>query len=413
MGIEFIGYKEALGLTLEHIHPLDAEEVPLVDSTNRVLKNDVFSVVDSPSADTSLKDGYAVRSEEVFDATPANPAKLNLLDVAAAGLPSRMVIKPGTAIRILTGAEVPEGADTVVSEEFTLTDGSHVIVSRQTESGRNILLRGCDVAKNEITIRAGSKLTPGKVGLLAAAGHDKVSVIRKPRVAIIAIGDEVTAPGQPLTKGKLYASNMVTLNAWCSRHGMDTTLDIVGDDEMVIMEKLRKVARRHDAVLTSGGAWTGDRDLVVRVLIKLGWQKLYHHVRIGPGKAVGFGLLRGKPVFVLPGGPPSNLVAFLHLALPGLFKLAGNDTFQIPNTSVVLSNPVRGQPDWTQFIFGRIKRDNNHYRFDPDKQTSRLRCIAEADGIISIPEGVDHIPAEEEIAAIDLDSFSYTKRHKL
>ena len=181
---------------------------------------------------------------------------------------------------------------------------------------------------------------------------------------------------------------------------MNTTLDIIGDDEKVLLEKLRIFARGHDAVLTSGGAWTGDRDLVVRVLTKLGWRKVYHRVRIGPGKAVGLGLLRGKAVFVLPGGPPSNLIAFLQLALPGLLRLSGLNFPQLSTKSVVLSNPVEGQRDWTQFIFGRFKHENGQYRFYPDKQASRLRSIAEAEGVISIPEGVDHIPAGREISAI-------------
>jgi molybdopterin molybdotransferase len=396
---ELIGYQEALKLTLEHISPLAAEEISLVESTDYVLANDVYSLVDSPSIDASLKDGFAVRSSEIAAATPANPVRLKVAASAAAGLPSQVVVKPGTTVQILTGAQVPQGADAVVSEEFTHVAGDHVIITNHAEPGRNILPKGSDVAQNQITIPAGNTLTPGKVGILAAAGYATVPVVRKPEIAIIATGDEVLAPGQPLTEGKLFASNLVTLHAWCRRYGMQTTLDIVGDEPTAIMEKLDHAVTEHNAVLTSGGAWTGDRDLVVRMLSNLGWQKMYHRVRIGPGKAVGFGLLQGTPVFVLPGGPPSNLMAFLQLALPGLLKLVGEKDPHLPERVVRLTAPARGHSDWTQFIFGRFKPGNGNYCFCPIKGASRLKSMAEAEGIISIPEGVEHIPAGADVAA--------------
>jgi molybdopterin molybdotransferase len=396
---ELIGYQEALKLTLENITPLAVEEISLVESTDYVLANDVYSLVDSPSIDASLKDGFAVRSSEIAAATPANPVRLKVAASAAAGLPSQVVVKPGTAVQILTGAQVPQGADAVVSEEFTHLAGDDVIIKNHAEPGRNILPKGSDVAQNQITIPAGNTLTPGKVGILAAAGYDTIPVVRKPEIAIIATGDEVLAPGQPLTEGKLFASNLVTLHAWCRRYGMQTTLDIVGDEPKAIMKKLDRAASENDAVLTSGGAWMGDRDLVVRMLSDLGWQKMYHRVRIGPGKAVGFGLLQGTPVFVLPGGPPSNLMAFLQLALPGLLKLVGKKDPHLPERVVRLTAPAGGQSDWTQFVFGRFKPENGNYCFDPIKGASRLKCMAEAEGIISIPEGVEHIPAAADVAA--------------
>ena len=251
----------------------------------------------------------------------------------------------------------------------------------------------------KLIIASGSRLIPARVGVLAAAGHSHVPVVRQLRVGIIATGDEVVAPGEALPEGKLYASNLMTLHAWCDHYGMHTGIDIVRDDPGQISSKLRNAASTHDAILTSGGAWKGDRDFVVRVLEQLDWEKVYHRVKIGPGKAVGFGLLKGKPVFILPGGPPSNLMAFLQLALPGLLKLAGHKDPQLPRISVTLMESVTGQIDWTQFIFGCFKeRDGNTY-FHSLKKVSRLRSMAEAEGIISIPEGVDYIPAGAEVPA--------------
>ena len=215
-----------------------------------------------------------------------------------------------------------------------------------------------------------------------------------PRVAIIATGDEVVAPGRPLPEGKLYASNLVTLSTWCLRYGIQTDLGMVGDKPEGILNRLKDAIENHDAVLTSGGAWTGDRDFVVQMLEALGWKQFFHRIRIGPGKAVGFGLLHGKPVFVLPGGPPSNLLAFLQIALPGLLKLGGFKTLRLPAMKVKLTETVVVRDvDWTQFIFGCFEDGGHHTHFRPMKLKSRLQSMARAEGVISVPEGVGEINA--------------------
>lgn len=395
-----IGYETALQMTLEYIRPLDQEVLSLVDVTDRVAAEDLGALVDSPSVDASLKDGYAIRADDITDATPENPVRLKLRGVIAAGMNSESVVEPGTTIRVLTGAKVPGGADAVVSEEFTIDYGTYIDVTRYTEPGRNIIASGSDISIGERVISVGTKLVPGKVGILAAAGYDKIPVFRRPCVGIIATGDEVVAPVEPLPEGKLFASNLLTLNAWCRRYGMKTEMDIVSDDADVIVEKLSFAIEAYDAVLTSGGAWTGDRDFVVRVLERLGWQQMFHRIRIGPGKAVGFGFIQGKPIFILPGGPPSNLMAFLQIALPGLMKLAGYKDPGLPRMIVKLSETVVGrQIDWTQFIFGRFEEKEKQTFFHPLKMLSRLQSMAKADGIIDIPEGVDQILAGALIPA--------------
>jgi len=387
-----IGYETALQMTLQYISPLDREVLSLVDVTDRVVAEDLNGKVDSPSVDASLKDGYAIRAEDITDATPESPVRLNLRGVITAGMNSESVVEPGSAIRILTGARMPKGANAVVSEEFTINCGTYIAVTRYAELGRNILASGSDISIGERVISVGTKLVPGKVGILAAAGYDKIPVFKRPYVSIIATGDEVVAAGKPLPEGKLFASNLMTLNAWCRRYGIKTELDIVSDNADVIVEKLSFVIEAHDAILTSGGAWTGDRDFVVRVLERLGWQQIFHRIKIGPGKAVGFGLIQGKPIFILPGGPPSNFMAFLQIALPGLMKLAGHKDPGLPRMIVKLSETVIGrQIDWTQFIFGRFEEKENQTFFYPLKMLSRLQSMAKADGIINIPEGVDQI----------------------
>lgn len=399
-----LGLEEALKLTLERVESLPTQRVELLDGLNRALAEDIFSKVDSPSIDASMKDGYAVISHEVQEATREHPVRLKLADCLAAGDNRKVQVIPNTTIRVLTGAGIPHGANAVVAEEFTEVENDTLTVYINAEPGRNILPKSSDVATGQIVADKGSLVTPGLTGMVAAAGHSRINVVRSPTVAIIATGDEVVAPGQPLPEGKLYASNMTTLAGWCRRYDMQTRMDVVKDDEETIYRKLGQQAETADAIVTSGGAWTGDRDLVAKVLDRLGWQQAFHRIRIGPGKAVGFGLLKSKPVFILPGGPPSNLMGFLQIALPGLLKLAGHRRTALPKTNVRMSTDLTGRyADWTQFIYGILEKDNDVPLFRSLKDKSRLRSMAEAQAVVAIPEGETLLPAGSVVEAQLLD----------
>lgn len=387
-----ISYAQALETTLEYVEPRGVEMVDLVRACGRVVALDLEALVDSPSVDASLKDGYAVHSKDISEASPGSPVRLRLAGVAAAGHHCAEGVQPGTAVRVLTGAPIPCGAEAVVSAEFASDDGQVVTVVNDAEPGRNILARGSDVARGQTVVAAGTVLRPVTVGLLAAAGHARVPVYRRPRVAILATGDEVVAPGTPLAPGKLYASNVATLAAWCTSAGLEVTTRILPDAGEAILAGLRECLAGHDAILTSGGAWNSDRDLVVRLLDELGWQKHYHRVRMGPGKAVAFGLWQGKPVFCLPGGPPSNHMAFLQLALPGLGRLEGRTRPGLPVQVARLARSVRGQREWTQFIHGRLEHSAEGLIVHPMRLKSRLQEMAGTEAIIQVPEGVEQIP---------------------
>lgn len=387
-----LGLDEALALTLEHLAPLPPETVALDKAIDRVAAADHHALVDAPSADVSLMDGYAVRSESVAGASPERPVRLLLEGVAAAGMPSLCRVEPGWTVRVLTGATIPEKADTVLAEEFVRVEGNGVIAEHNAEKGRNIVRAGADVTRGGLLVCRGSRLSPGLVGLLAAGGHDRAAVYGNPRVALIATGDEVVAPGRPLPEGKLYASNLVALDAWCRRYGWATRRAIVRDDPAELLESLAAAAATSDAVVTSGGAWSGNRDLVARMLERLGWQKVFHRLRIRPGKGAGFGLLDGKPVFILPGGPPANLIAFLQIALPGLHRLAGREQPGLPRAAMRLAAAINGgNPYWTRFVFGVIENSAELPLFHPLQNSSRLRSIADAQALAAVPEGIDRI----------------------
>lgn len=392
-----LGLKDALRLTLENIKPLPAENVVLVDSIDRVAASDLHALVDSPSIDTSRKDGYAVLSHEIADATVQNPVRLRILGSMAAGGDKDIQIKSGTTVRVLTGASMPTGADAVVAEEF-VKKGDHEVLVEAPAKPNNILPRGSDVAFRERILRAGQQISPGMAGLLAVAGHSTVPVFRNPVVGIIGTGDEIVEPGKPLSDGKIYASNCITLAGWCNKYKMKTSITIVKDDHNAIFSALKALSGETDVVLTSGGAWTGDHDIVAQVLGGLGWKKVFHRVRMGPGKAVGFGILNKKPVFILPGGPPSNLMAFLQIALPGILALSGHSNPGLPRINARLGSKIKGgHPDWTDYFFGALKFDEGLPIFYPQEKRSRLSSIAEATAVASIPEGQDHLFEGSEI----------------
>ena len=389
-----LGLKEALRLTLENINPLSAENVDLAHCIDRVVASDIYALVDSPSVDASLKDGYAVLSHEVARSTVKSPVRLKLLGSMAAGGERDISVRDGTTVRIFTGARVPTSADAVVSEEFTERSGSDVVIQTFSEPGRNILPRGGDVAVGQCVIRRGQQISAGIAGLLAAAGHHVVPAFKRPVIGIVGTGDEIVEPGKPLEQGKLYASNIVTLAGWCNKCGMEPRLLVTKDENEAISSTLKTLCEETDAVITSGGAWIGDHDMMARVLQGLGWKELFHWVRIGPGKAVGFGILNGKPLFVLPGGPSSNFMAFLQIALPGLLALSGHANPGLPTMKAKLASDLRGyDPNWTDFFLGTLGYDVELPTFYPIRMLSRLLPIAEATAVASIPEGWDHVSA--------------------
>lgn len=395
---QYIGFDRALRETLAHVRAGEAVDMAIADCEGHVAAEERHSRVDAPSTNTSLKDGYALRADDVERASGSRPHPLPVAGTAAAGQLDGGALEPGTAWRILTGARLPEGADTVVAEEFVTLAEGHIILNRLTARGCNILSRGSDITAGESLLEAGRRLTPGRIGLLAAGGHSRVKVYRKPSVALVATGDEVLLPGEQMADGKLYASNLMTLNGWCRHFGFKTALAVSGDRVSVLRAEIEQALETNDALVTSGGAWTGERDLMAKVLDDLGWQRVYHRVRLGPGKAVGFGLLKGKPVFILPGGPPSNLVAFLQLALPGLQKLSGCRTPGLAEVPAVLKTAVSGKRDWTQVVFGTLERGGCPLVFRPDgRPASRLKSMAAAGALLLIPEGVTDLAANQVV----------------
>jgi molybdopterin molybdotransferase len=391
----FIGFMEALELTLNHVAPGEEEELPLLAAGGRVLTAGLTSLVDSPSISTSRKDGYAIAPEDLSSASRDNPIGLKLVGSCTAGDIRPVRINRGEAVRVTTGALIPAGAQAVISEEFCRIEDSTVFCFNTAEPDRNILHRGTDVRSREQVAERGGRLTPARLGLIAAAGHGTVKVHRLPRAAIIATGDEVIPPGSPLPPGKLYASNMIEIGAWLTVQGIPFKTAVIPDRPQAIQEAVQSCLSETDVFITSGGAWGSEKDLILKVVADMGWTGIYHRVRMGPGKPVGFGLLDGRPFFVLPGGPPSNEMAFLQLCLPALMKMMGLSSSVFPTAAARLSEPVSGESGWTEFVHARLGKSPAGLMTVPIRLKSRLKSMAEKEALIVIPEDRDEIPVGE------------------
>lgn len=394
-----VTFDRALALTLERLHPLAPVSRPVWKACDLVLAEDAVAAVDSPSLNASTKDGYAVRSDDVAGATPDQPVSLALAGVTVAGGAAGPCVEPGTAVHVMTGAALPDGADAVLAVEFTRSGDESVLALRDAGPGRNVLRRGSDVTVGQTVVAAGSPLAPAMTGLLAASGLERVPVHPRPCVGVVATGDEVVAPGRPLRPGQLYASNLVTLQAWLNRFRMNCRSTLVADDPDRLRVVLEEVLADSDVVLTSGGAWKSERDFTAQVLETMGFEIVYHRVKLGPGKAVALAVRDDRAVFCLPGGPPSNEMAFLQLALPGLLRLAGRSPEPFRRTTARLTGavPRRWSADltWTQFFQARLSTDDDGLVAEPLRWRSRLRCQASADALVELPAGTEQLGPDD------------------
>lgn len=398
-----ISFRDAVRLSQAHAVPMHHEVVPVNQAVGRIAAAEARSLVDSPSADVSAKDGYAVISHDVATASADHPVFLQVVSSAAAGDRVQHEVKSGQAVRVLSGALLPKGANAVLAEEFTRSYGDLVEARADSHAGRNILAKGLDAQAGEVLAKPHQELTPSVVGLMVAGGIAEVEVFRRPRVALLGIGDEVLLPGMEQKHGAIYASNLALQESWLRSHGLPSDARVCGDSFREIAQSVDTLTEIADVILTSGGAWKSERDLIVKVLESLGWGVRFHRVRMGPGKAVAMAVRDGKAIFCLPGGPPSNEAAFLTIALPAVLRMAGSACSPYPKLAGRLSEELTGQEDWTQIIHCRVSRDGEEFKLEPLPMKRRLISMARAGGLCFIPEGTERIPAGSIVPFFCLD----------
>jgi len=370
------------------LHTLEPVVVSLNKALGLVCAEDAIGVTNCPSVDSSLKDGFAVLSTDIADASAVNPVTLTVIGTLAAGDDAdRLQVKSGLAIRIMTGAAIPPGATSVLASEFAQVQGKCVTISADSRVGRNILRVGSDIVQGQVVLRRGTVLGPTHLGLAAAAGLNEITCYPLPGIAVAATGSELVLPGEAVTPGKVAASNMVTAAAELQKLGITPVTVLLRDNLDQLQEQFRHLVQQVDILITCGGVLDGDKDLTMKAMEQIGMEKIFHRVRIGPGKGACMGRVGNTVVFNLPGGPPSNHVALLLLALPGVRRLMGFRNFLPEKRKLQVTEELTGQKNWTQLVYSRVKHENGSLFADPLSSMGRFEAMAEANGLIEIPEG--------------------------
>ena len=369
-----------------------------------VLADDVVASEVVPPFDNTAVDGYAVRANDVATAGDHAVELAVVGEIAAGAGPGERVLAAGEAIRIMTGAPIPPGADAVVMVEDTERLGDdRVRVSASVEIGASIRPAGDDVRPGDVLFTAGTVVTPAVVGVLATINAHSVSVYPRPRVAVLSTGDELVDDGRALAPGEIRESNRQMLAAALEAAGCAVTdLGIVRDDEALLEATLRSAAADHDAVVTSGGVSMGDYDVVKAVLARIADMR-WMQVAIKPAKPFAFGLLDGTPVFGLPGNPVSSLVSFEMFARPALRRMMGHARLSRPSVVAVADDGLVRRPDGKTHLMrvtASFADDGRcHVRPVRAQGSHQLAATATADAIAVVPDG-DGVPAGADVAVL-------------
>jgi len=391
---QLISFSEAQAV-VGSLAPLSAEQVPLRAALGAVTAEPVRAAANCPTIDSSLKDGYAVRSADVAAAGRNTPITLELAGTVVAGSPGQATVLPGTAVRIMTGGALPAGADAVLASEFAEEQATTLQARADARSGRNVLRRAADIAAGGLIIESGVRLGAGHLGLLAAAGNTAVRVYRRPSIMVVATGSELIAPGEPIGPGQVAASNMITLEAELKALGLPVDTALLRDNLDNLEDMFSSVLQDYDILLTCGGVLDGDKDLTLRAMERCRVRQLFHRVRIGPGKGISMALAGETLIFNLPGGPPSNHVAFRQLALPGIRRRLGYNNPFPGRITVPVTKTISGTAGWTQFIYGSAgcTDADSPLMVRPLSSRPRLQAIAEANCLIELPEHLGEVQA--------------------
>ena len=377
-----IPFEDAQGRILDHVGPLGAEAVPIHEATGRVLAGEIAAPFDMPAADNSAMDGFAVRSAEC-----RTTVDLKVTGYRPAGFSEETPVFPGCAVRIMTGAPLPGGYDTVVPLEDAREEDGTVRIRGPVRAGAHVRVRGEDVKAGDLVIRPGAVLRPPEISLIASFGRVQVPVFRKPNVAILATGDELVEPGEKILPGAVVNSNSFSLASAVREAGAEPAiLGIAGDSLPDLREKL-SAGLSEDVLITSAGVSVGDRDLVREALSGLGVREIFWRVRMRPGRPFAFGLSGAVPVFSLPGNPVSALITFEMLVRPALRAMVGDPAPVKPRVKGVLEEPIRKKAGRIQFLRVRMElRDGTwQVRSAGDQNTGILRTLVHGNGIALLP----------------------------
>ena len=407
-----ITVEEHLSAVLSAVTPLAPVRLGLAEAEECVLAEDVTAAVALPPFDNSSMDGYAVLASDVAGAAPDSPATLRVTGEIAAGDTGTHRLAPGEAIRIMTGARLPAGADAVVQVEWTDGGGTEVAVYRPAGPGSAVRYRGGDAAAGETLLAAGTRLRPMHIAVAASAGRSEVTVRPRPRIVVLSTGDELTEPGTPLVPGRIWDSNSYMIAAAARQAGaVASRRSVVPDDPSGVLPALEEQLAHADLLITTGGvSMGGEHDVVKAALHELG-TVTFSKVAMQPGMPQGFGVIgsggaggvgapggaggvgakRGVPIFTLPGNPVSAYVSFQLFVRPALAALQGADDLSLTAVRATLTGPARSPAGRRSYL--RAVLDGGQVTPLSGQQSHQVASLGRANALIIVPEQETELPA--------------------
>ena len=401
---------DAISIVLQHVQPMDVARVDVMDALGLVLAEDVHSDINMPPFDKAMMDGYAVLGADIADASAEKPAVLKIIEEIPAGAIPQKTVGPGQAARIMTGEPMPKGADTVAMVEDTRPGtGGTVHIAAPTSVGKNIGRLGEDVKTGQVVRRAGTRIRPPEIGILAAVGTASVPVYRRPKVGVIATGAEVVEPRHKPAPGQIRNSNGYSMMAQARQAGAETAyLGIAPDDATALKQVIAKGLDTCDVVLLSGGVSAGVYDLVQDAMRDLGVQVLFDRIRMKPGKPLTFGIKGRKLVFGLPGNPVSTVVGMELLVRPALRKMQHLTDWHRPRVRTVLNADFRQTPGRKQFVPALSQPGENgawQSEWVGHHGSADLFSMARANSLFVVDADVERVRAGEAVDLILLTEW--------
>jgi molybdopterin molybdotransferase len=393
-----ISIEEAQRNILEYITPLETEKVSVFQGLNRVTPEDHIAPWDIPAADNSAMDGFA------FSHAALIGGRLRVTGFLPAGEVSLVPVPTGEAIRIMTGAPIPPGCDTVVPIEDVEEDGEWIRFASTVKAGSHVRRRGEDIRSGNVVIPAGALLRPQEIGMLSAMGTTALAVYRRARVAILATGDELLEPGSTPAPGKIINSNSYSLAAQVLDAGGDPVLLGIAPDAIDATCDKIKGGLNTDMLVITGGVSVGDRDFVKEAIEKLGGSVTFWKVNVKPGKPLAFAMLQGTPVFALAGNPVGAMVAFELFVRPSILKSMGHKRLFRPMVKALLEEPAVNKGERPHLVRGMVslRDDRYHVSTTGNQSSGRLSSMIQGNGLIRLAPNASHAVGEEvEVLLLD------------
>lgn len=393
--------QDAQKTVLDAAKPLGLEKLGLLEALGRVLGEDVIATRDNPPWDNSAMDGFAVRWEDIKqDHAITKPVELKIIEDVPAGKVATKAVGAGQAIRIMTGAPVPKGADTVVKVEETEPSGDQVRIFKEVERGGNVRPQGEDVKKGDTIMAKGTQIRPAEVGMLAILAKSFVLVYQRPRVAILSSGDELADLDERFDEDKIINSNSYGIAADVQEAGgIPILLGIAKDQPAALKEKIAH-GLNADILVLSGGVSLGEYDFTKDVFKDLGTEMNFWKLAIRPGQPLAFGKIQGTLAFGLPGNPVSSMVTFEQLVRPAMMKMGGHRSYGRPVVQAVFQEKFSKRNDRRHFLRGVLSRQDGvlTVRTTGDQGSGILTSMVKANGLIDVPEDVTKLNPGDQVS---------------